>query len=211
MNFDNQNIELENQEFKVTIGYTNHDDGTLEINSESLLDDNKHQITFESGEGFWLTKRTEKDDAQSVKLLSDKLIIALYQDLVCFKIPELTIEWHLELDEMPIYEFLDIEDDILLRGELQIFRINMNGEIIWSTYGEDIWVNIEGKPEMQIVNDHLILTDFNGQEYRFKVSETREMPNIKERREQNLNEPKIKKRKRQNWFEKLFEKKKPNA
>ena len=128
----------------------------------------------------------------------------MYQDLVCFKIPELTIEWNLQLDEMPIYEFLDIEDDILLRGELQIFRINMNGEIIWSTYGEDIWVNIEGKSEMQIKNAEVILTDFNGKEYRIKVSETREMPKIGGRKEQIQNESDTQNRKRVNWFQKLF-------
>ena len=173
MSFNNQHIELENQDYKVSISYINREDGTLSIKSEDVKSGLKHEVNFKSGEGFWLTKKIEDDESQSVKIVNNKLVIALHQDLVCFKLPQLSIEWHQELDKMPIFEFLDIEDDIFLRGELQIFRIDLTGRIVWSTYGEGIWVNIEGNREMQIVNNQLVLTDFNGKKYYIDVSKTR--------------------------------------
>ena len=131
-------MNAENSQYAFNLSVLNNDDevvNTLSIPNEG---------------GFWLSKKSDKDNSQTVKLNEDKIIIALHSNLLSFGIPDLNLLWNLEFDEFPIYEFIDIENDILLRGELQIFRITEFGQIIWSTYGEDIWVNIEGKREMQL-------------------------------------------------------------
>ncbi|MEN2402930.1 hypothetical protein GKZ90_0024300 [Flavobacterium sp. MC2016-06] len=58
-----------------------------------------------------------------------------------------------------------IEDDFLVHGELQIFRITKEGEILWDFGGRDIWVNIEGKPEITFENNLIRLFDFESNEY----------------------------------------------
>lgn len=173
MDFDKQNIILKNQYFKVSIGYLRLEDETLSIGCEELKTAARYEVSFKVGSGFYLLARSKDDPAQSVKITRDRLILALSQELVCFKLPELTVEWNLDLDKMPVFEFIDIEDDILLRGELQIFRINMNGKIVWSTYGEDIWVNIHGEREMQLIDKQIVLTDFNGKKYYIDIANTR--------------------------------------
>ena len=175
MDLDNQHIELKNEDFLVSIGHKKQDeiDYTFEIEVKSHDNEILNKTNQLTKGGTWLSKSTEKDNSQTVKLFGNKLIIALDQSIFCLSLPELELQWDLGLDEMPIFEFITIEEDILLRGELQIFRINMNGEIVWSTFGNNIWVNIDGKREMQIIDNEVVLTDFNGRVYRIKVEETR--------------------------------------
>ena len=39
------------------------------------------------------------------------------------------------------------------------------GDIKWSFSGKDIWVNIEGKQEVEIKDDRIKLIDFENNEY----------------------------------------------
>ena len=69
-----------------------------------------------------------------------------------------------------LFEFYELENGLLIRGELIIYRIDKEGNLIWRFGGKDIFVNIEGKPEVQIFNDYIILTDFSANEYKISYS-----------------------------------------
>ena len=172
-----QFIELENSSFKVTLDYFENREETgnqLIITSFDLRNQKTNSLSFNCGAGFYFIKKTATEPTQTVKLVGNKLIVTFYQNLSCFNIEdEIFLDWELDFNDCPIYDFLDIEADILLRGELQIFRINRAGKIIWSTYGSDIWVNLEGEKEMVIEGDNIILTDFNGRKYTIKIEDTK--------------------------------------
>ncbi|MBK8145050.1 MAG: hypothetical protein IPK62_08660 [Bacteroidetes bacterium] len=95
----------------------------------------------------------------------DKLYFSLGFTFFSFDLIESQIIWQVRPDTAEIFEFYDLENDFLLRGELEIHRITKNGEIKWSFGGKDIWVNMEGKREVQIESNRIKLTDFNNDKY----------------------------------------------
>ncbi|CAM4030396.1 Urease accessory protein UreD [Flavobacterium branchiophilum] len=95
----------------------------------------------------------------------DKIWIRVCNKIYCLEIPNLEIQWNREFDFATVFSFVKIENDFITHGELEIKRITRNGEIVWSFAGRDIWVNIEGKAELKIENDTIILFDFESNKY----------------------------------------------
>lgn len=95
----------------------------------------------------------------------DKIWINVCNKIYCLEIPSLELNWQKEIDSFTNFSIYKIENDFLVHGELQIFRITKEGEIIWSFGGRDIWVNIEGKQEITIENNSIRLFDFESNEY----------------------------------------------
>lgn len=84
---------------------------------------------------------------------------------VSIQTPTLEVNCSIEPNLNHIFEFYDLEGDILLRGEVQIHRIDLNGNIKWSYSGKDIWVDMDGKPEVTILESRIKLRDFNHDKY----------------------------------------------
>lgn len=82
-----------------------------------------------------------------------------------FQIPFLELIWNKEFDSFANFSIYKLEEDIIIHGELEIFRITKEGTIIWSFGGRDIWVNTEGQPEITIENNTIRLFDFESNEY----------------------------------------------
>jgi hypothetical protein len=131
------------------------------------IDDGKSYSVLIVGieDAFYLHQATLEDKSQSVKLSEEGLILSLGTALVCLSWPDFQLNWKFKPDFGPIFEFYELEDDILLRGELSIYRINMQGQVIWSFGGLDIWVNINGKREVTILEKSIKLIDFDSNEY----------------------------------------------
>lgn len=108
---------------------------------------------------------TTKVNNNSFIIENDKIWISIANKIYCFKIPSLELIWHKELDSFANFSIYKLEEDILIHGELEIFRITKNGDITWSFGGRDIWVNTEGKKEVSIENNTIRLFDFDSNEY----------------------------------------------
>jgi len=115
--------------------------------------------------GTYLHASNESDSSQSVKLNENTLVLSLGTNFASFNVESQEIIWNIKPDLVAIFEFYDLEDDYLLRGELEMFRIDNNGNIKWKYAGKDIWVNNEGKKEVQIEENKIRLIDFEGNEY----------------------------------------------
>lgn len=98
-------------------------------------------------------------------LEDDKLWILSQYKVYCLNIPYLELLWQKEFDLHANISIYKLEEDILIHGELEIFRITKEGNIIWSFGGRDIWVNIEGKMELSFENNTIQLFDFVSNEY----------------------------------------------
>lgn len=114
---------------------------------------------------LYLHSAEENENSYSVKLIENLIILSLGYTFFCFDIIEQKIKWKIRPDIAEIFEFYDLQDDFLVRGELEIHRIDKNGKIKWSFAGRDIWVNIEGKKEVQIIDNKIYLIDFENNEY----------------------------------------------
>lgn len=95
----------------------------------------------------------------------DKIWICACNKIYCLEIPSLELIWQKEFDSFTNFYIYKLEEDFIVHGELEIFRITKEGEIIWSFGGRDIWVNIEGKTELIIEKNAIRLFDFESNEY----------------------------------------------
>ncbi|OXB07870.1 hypothetical protein [Flavobacterium pectinovorum] len=96
---------------------------------------------------------------------NDKIWIRICNKIYCLEIPSLDLIWNKEFDTFTNLSIYQHENDILIHGELEIFRITKEGNIVWSFGGRDIWVNIEGIPEFTIEESTIRLFDFESNEY----------------------------------------------
>lgn len=115
--------------------------------------------------GVYLFCADENINYQSVKIENDNLILSLGVDFISIDLNKLDLNWRLEPDMAEVFEFHDFENEYLLRGEVGIHRIDSSGHVKWTFTGKDIWVNMEGRPEVEITENSIKLLDFNSDEY----------------------------------------------
>jgi hypothetical protein len=113
----------------------------------------------------YLHEASEGDASQSVKLDAEDLILSIGSTLLSFNLSQMQLNWKIRPDSAEIFEFYDLEDDILLRGETAIHRIDKKGNVVWNYGGRDIWVNIDGQNQIEINKDTIKLIDFESNEY----------------------------------------------
>ncbi len=102
---------------------------------------------------------------QSILINNDNLILSLDFTLISIDLKTLGTNWKIRPDTAEIFEFYELENDILLRGELGIHRIDYDGNIKWTFTGRDIWINMDGKKEIEIENKAIRLFDWESNEY----------------------------------------------
>ena len=174
-----QEIELECEKYHVRVVYQKEHKDLAQESDKILLDsdnegtllviiDNKegtgNRGIIKTRGGFYLLAKDERG-AQSIKLEEDYLYLSLETEFICINLLEFNIHWNVEPDRTAVFEFYDIDNDFLLRGESEIHRISKNGDIVWSFGGKDIFVNMDGKDEVRIMDNFILLTDFDNNNY----------------------------------------------
>lgn len=96
----------------------------------------------------------------------DKLLICCGDTLFCLSLPTLDLLWKTKADTVTCFQVFKLNNDYLVHGELDISRVDREGKIKWQFGGVDIFVNTEGKDEILLNSDHIILTDFSGADYK---------------------------------------------
>ena len=185
--FDKQNLTINSGKWSVELDYENWHSDTKEIkptqsdiiielseegNWGSVLrlviytEDMQKTCLIKGIQGSsYLHQTDEKDNSQSVKIDDNNLIMSLGFNFISLNLNQLTLNWNLKPDMAEVFEFYDFQNDYLLRGEVEIHRIDKKGQIKWSYGGRDIWVNMDGKPEVQIEENAIRLLDFDSNEY----------------------------------------------
>lgn len=107
------------------------------------------------------------DVIQESYLIDKKSLLLCYFDtLFKFSIPDLKLLWKVKVDEACCFGIYQLEEDYLIHGELEISRINRDGEIIWQKTGGDIWTTLEGT-KIEINKNFIIATDWDYNKYKF--------------------------------------------
>jgi hypothetical protein len=185
--FDKQNLTIKNGKWSVELDYENWYSDIKEIKptkSDIIIDlseegncDSVLRLTISNKDsqkmclikgiegGSYLHQSDEKDNCQSVKIDDNNLIMSLGFNFISLNLNNLSLNWNLKPDMAEVFEFYDFQNDYLLRGEVEIHRIDKNGQIKWSYGGRDIWVNMDGKREVQIEDNAIRLLDFDSNEY----------------------------------------------
>ncbi len=102
----------------------------------------------------------------SALLDADQLLLCCADTIFCLMLPDLDLKWKTKADQATCFQIFKYEDDYLIHGELQVSKLDSNGEIKWEFSGADIFVSIDNEEEFRIENDGILLTDFEGTKYK---------------------------------------------
>lgn len=95
----------------------------------------------------------------------DALLICCCDKVYSLELPNLSINWFKRLDPGTCFGIYQFDNDFLIHGELQITRININGNEKWTFRARDIFVTSDGNKSFAIQADKILLIDWEGYRY----------------------------------------------
>ncbi|QKJ29622.1 hypothetical protein HQ865_07605 [Mucilaginibacter mali] len=90
----------------------------------------------------------------------ENIFICCANHVFALKIPELTLSWQLKADSATCFAIYPFKNDMLVHGELEISRIDFNGNIKWQFGARDIFATPDGESSFEIMDDRIYLKDF---------------------------------------------------
>ncbi len=103
----------------------------------------------------------------SYVLENDRIFICCGFSIFCLSIPNLKLEWKTKVDDITCFEIFKHNDDYIIHGELEISKINKNGEILWSNSGADIFVTLHGDNNLVLSENYISVKDYENRIYKF--------------------------------------------
>lgn len=97
---------------------------------------------------------------------NDHLLICCSDTIFCLTLPDLKLKWDTQCDPATCFEIYKHQDDYIIHGELQITKLNKDGQIKWEFGGSDIFVSIDNEEVFKLEDDGILLTDFAGVKYK---------------------------------------------
>jgi hypothetical protein len=103
---------------------------------------------------------------KSALLDGDRLLITCGNEVYCLLLPTIKVCWHTQVDMATCFEIVPYQDDYITHGEVEISRLNRQGEILWQFSGKDIFVSpTERIPSFTLTSKGIELIDFNYESY----------------------------------------------
>jgi len=96
----------------------------------------------------------------------DQLLICCSNTIFCLGLPSLELKWKNLADMATCFQIFQYQEDYIIHGEVQITRMDYFGNKKWEFYGSDIFVNLNGLDEFKMEEWGIVLTDFNGVQYK---------------------------------------------
>ncbi|GAA4848908.1 hypothetical protein [Algivirga pacifica] len=95
----------------------------------------------------------------------DKIWICVCNAIYCLGIPNLKLIWYGQYDPATNISLLPFMDDFIIHGELEIIRINRDGEIQWKFDAPDIFITESGTENFRIHEKTIEVEDWQNTAY----------------------------------------------
>jgi hypothetical protein len=102
----------------------------------------------------------------STLLDNDKLLVCCCDTVFCLALPTLDLIWKTQADQATCFQIFKQQDDYIIHGELQVTKLDKDGNKKWEFGGADIFVSIDNEEEFKVENDGILLTDFAKTKYK---------------------------------------------
>jgi hypothetical protein len=102
----------------------------------------------------------------TIKLSCDGLVICCSNTVFKLTIPSLNLEWKTVADSATCFGIHLLDNDYIVHGELEITRLDKNGNKIWQNSGRDIWTTLEGTDDFAIFDNYILATDWDYNRYK---------------------------------------------
>jgi hypothetical protein len=103
--------------------------------------------------------------AHSAVVVADSILICCCDKVYSLSIPELTLNWKRRIDPATCFAIYFFNGDFLIHGELQITRIDKEGNEKWIFAARDIFVAPDGQEAFALTESKIKLKDWQGYEY----------------------------------------------
>ena len=97
---------------------------------------------------------------------NDQLVICCCNTIFCLSLPDLELKWKNNADQATCFQIFKHQSEYIIHGEMQVVKLDKDGEVKWIFGGSDIFVSIDNEDEFKIVNDGILLTDFAKTKYK---------------------------------------------
>jgi hypothetical protein len=101
---------------------------------------------------------------------TNRILICCSDSVFCLDLPTLNLNWKSKVDEATAFEIFRIDNGYIIHGELEIIRIDDNGNIIWKNGGADIFVTPDGKEDFEIKDNFIKATDWENRTYKWNFN-----------------------------------------
>ncbi len=98
------------------------------------------------------------------------LLICCSNEVYSLNLADLSLNWKSEFDIATCFGIYEFNEDFITHGELQVNRIDQNGNIKWTFGARDIFVNPDGKTEFKINGNKIELIDWQGYKYELNAN-----------------------------------------
>ena len=95
----------------------------------------------------------------------DHLLICCSDKVYSLQLPDLTLNWSNRFDMATCFAIHRFRNDFIVHGEVEVKRIDVNGNIKWNFSAKDIFVVPDGADALKIDADKIELTDWAGNKY----------------------------------------------
>lgn len=97
---------------------------------------------------------------------NDRLVICCCNTVFNLTLSDLELKWKTQADQATCFQIFKQQSDYLIHGELQVTKLDKDGNKKWEFCGADIFVSIDDKEEFKIESDGILLTDFVKTKYK---------------------------------------------
>lgn len=104
-------------------------------------------------------------NATSAVIENDKILICCSDTIFCLSIPELSLLWRTQADNVTCFEVYKYEDCYIIHGEAEISLLNKEGKILWQFGGADIFVAQDGTQGFELNDENIIVKDWDNSVY----------------------------------------------
>jgi len=103
----------------------------------------------------------------SCVLLATECFVAVGCEVVCLSLPVLRVRWRRQVDLATCFGVHPTQDELglIVHGEVEISRIDLDGNVVWSRGGGDIFTGC-----FSVEGDRIVAYDFEGKRYVLSAS-----------------------------------------
>ena len=96
---------------------------------------------------------------------NDRIYICCSQQIYSLNLTDLSANWRNQYDLATCFGIYEFDEDFIIHGELQVSRIDENGEIKWNFSAGDMFINPNGEKDFRIIKNKIELIDWEGYKY----------------------------------------------
>ena len=97
---------------------------------------------------------------------NNQLLVCCCDTIFCLTLPNLELKWKTQADQATCFQIFQQQDDYIIHGELQVTKLDKDGNQKWEFGGADIFVSIDNEEEFKLETDGILLTDFAKTKYK---------------------------------------------